>query len=136
MSHLPRLGVDIEHVILLYVELDEATRNFGDSGFELEVGDILVVGQLEVLPGLGLLDLLTSDDLRHLLLFLDGIDDITIPVCLTFSKCAASVEKNVVDGVDALHWAGDESVLCLLQTTDAGLALWCWFTDLDGTLPP
>jgi hypothetical protein len=136
MSHLPRLGVDVEHVILLHVELEEATGNLRDTGFELEVGDVLVVGQVEVLPGLGLLDLLTPNGLGDLLLLLDGIEDITITVRLAFTMCAAGVEKNVVDGVDALHWAGDEFVLCLLQTTDTGLALWCGCTDLDGALAP
>ncbi len=133
---MPRLGVDVEHVTLLHVELEEATGNLRDTGFELEVGDVLVVGQVEVLPGLGLLDLLTANGLRDLLLLLDGIEDITITVCLAFTMCATGVEKNVVDGVDALHWAGDESVLRLLQTTDTGLALRCGWTNLDCTLPP
>jgi hypothetical protein len=136
MSHLPRLGVDVEHVILLHVELEEATRNLRDNGFELEVGDVLVIGQVEVIPSLGLLDLLTLNGLCDLLLLLYGIENITITECLAFSVCTAGVEKDVVGGVDALHWAGDESVLCLLQTTDTGLALWCGWTDLDGALPP
>ena len=136
MSHLPRLGVNVEHVTLLHVELEEATGNLRDTGFELEVGDVLVIRQMEVLPSLGLLDLVTPNDLRDLLLLLDSIEDITIAVCVAFTMCAAGVEEDVVDGVDALHWAGDECVLCLLETTDAGLALWCGRTDLDGALPP
>ena len=136
MSHLPRLGVDVEHVTLLHVELEEATRNLRDTRFELEVGDVLVIGQVEVFPRLGLLDLLTPDGLGDLLLLLDSIEDITITVCIAFSMCAAGVEKDVVDGVDALHWAGDELVLGLLQTTDTGLALWCGWTDIDGALAP
>jgi hypothetical protein len=35
MSHLPRLGVDVEHVALLHVELEEATGNLRDVRFEL-----------------------------------------------------------------------------------------------------
>ena len=134
--HLPRLGVDVEHVTLLHVKLEEATRNLRDTSFELEVGDILVIRQLEVLPSLGLLDLLTADGLRDLLLLLDSIDNITVTVSIAFTMCAAGVEKDVVDGVDALHWAADESVLGLLQTTDTGLALWCGWADLDCALPP
>src|SRR6266852_2363838 len=135
-GYLPCLGVDVEHVTRLHVELEEATGNLRDTGFELEEGDVLVVGQLEVLPRLGLLDLLTANGLCDLLLLLDGIEDITITVCIAFSMCATGVEKDVVGGVDALQWTGDESVLCLLQTTDTGLALWCGWTDLDCTLPP
>src|SRR6267154_183106 len=136
MSHLPRLGVDVDHVTLLHVELEEATGNLKDMGFELEEGDILVIGQMEVLPSLGLLDLLTANGLRDLLLLLDDIENITITIRLAFTVCAAGVEKDVVDGVDALNWAGDETVLCLLQTTDTGLALCCGCTGLDGALPP
>ena len=124
MSHdLPGLGIDVEHVTLLHVKLEEATGDLGDTRFELEVRDVLVIGQLEVLPSLGLLDLLTADGLRDLLLLLDGVDDITKTVCVAFAVRAAGVEEDVVGGLDALHWAGDKPVLGLLQTTDTGLAL-------------
>lgn len=39
-------------------------------------------------------------------------------------------------GIDALHGAGDESVLGLLQTTNTGLAWLCGWTNLDGTPSP
>jgi hypothetical protein len=58
-----RVAADVEHVTLLHVKLEEATGNLRDSRFELEVRDVLVVGQLEVLPSLGLLDLLTANGL-------------------------------------------------------------------------
>ena len=135
-SHSPSLSVDVEHVILLQIQLEEAARDLRNTGFELGVGDVPVVGQVEVLPGLGLLDLLSTDGLRDLLLLLDDVDDITNSVRLAFSVCAAGVEEDVVDGVDALRGAGDKSVLGLLQPAGAGLALGCGWTDVDGTLPP
>ena len=122
-SRSPRLGVDVKHVTLLHIELEQTARNLRDIVLELEIGDVLVVGQMEVLPGLCLLDLLTPNGLRDLLLFLDRVDNITIPICVAFSMFAAGVDKDVVDGLDALRWAIDDCVLCLLQTTDAGLAL-------------
>ena len=114
ISYTPRLGVDVEHVILLHAELDEAARNLRDTRFELEVGDVLVFGQVEVLPSLGLLDLLAPNHLRDLLLLLDNVDNITETISVAFSMHAAGMEEDVVDGVDALHWAGDESVFGLL----------------------
>jgi hypothetical protein len=114
IGYTPRRSIDVEHVILLHAELEEAARNLRDTGFELEVGDVLVFGKVEVLPGLGLLDLLAPDHLRDLLLLLDNVDNITDTICVALSMHAAGVEENVVDSVDALHWAGDESVLGLL----------------------
>src|SRR5258708_2829194 len=135
-SHLPRLSVDVEHVTLLNVELEETARNLRNPRLELEVGDVLVVGQVKVSPYLGLLDFLTPNDLCNLLLLLNGVDYVTITISLAFSMYTASVEKNVMDGVDAIHWASDDSVLCLFQTADTGLALWCRRTNLDRSLPP
>jgi hypothetical protein len=135
-SHLPRLSIDVEHVTLLNVELEETARNLRNARLELEVGDILVVGQVKVSPGLVLLDLLTPNDLCHLLLLLDHVDYVTITISIAVSVYTASVEKNVMDGVDALHWASDDSVLCLFQTADTGLAWWCGWTNLDRSLPP
>jgi hypothetical protein len=114
ISYTPRLGVDVEHFILLHAELDEAARNLRDTGFELEIGDELVFGQVEVLPGLGLLDLLAPNHLRDLLLLLNNVDNITETIRIALSVHAAGMEEDVVDGVDALHWAGDESVFGLL----------------------
>lgn len=136
MSHLPRLGVNVEHVTLLHLELEETARDLRDTGFELEVGDVLVIGQVEVLPRLGLLDLRAPDGLRDLLLLLDGVEDVAIPVRLAFAVRAAGVQKDVVDGVDPVRWPADEPVLCLLQTADAGLALCGGWADLDCALAP
>src|SRR5216684_7833150 len=137
-SHLPRPSEDVEHVTLLNVELEETTRNLKNTRLELEVGDVLVVGQVKVSPGLGLLDFLTPNDLCDLLLLLDDVDYVTITISVAFSMYRASVVKNVKDGVDPTHcqWASDDSVLCLFQTADTGLALWCGRTNLDRSLPP
>jgi len=112
--HLPRLRVDVEYIILLQIELEEATGHLGHDGFELSERNVLVVGQVEVLPRLGLLYLLAADGLRHLLLLLDNVDDVTVPIRMAVSVGAAGVEENVVNGVDALRGGGDESVLRLL----------------------
>ena len=118
----PRLSIDIEHVILLDTELEEAARHLRDTGFELEVRDVLVIGQMEVLPRLGLRDLLAPDGLRDLLLLLDDVDDLTEPIRIAVPVCATGIEEDVVDGADALHGAGDDSVLGFLQSAGAGLA--------------
>ena len=135
-SRSPRLSIDIEHVILLDIELEETARDLRDTGFELEVGDVLVVGQMKVLPRLGLRDLLAADGLRDLLLLLDDIDDVAESVRIAVPVRAAGVEEDVVDGADALNGPRDDSVLGLLQSADAGLALGCGGPDFDRTLPP
>jgi hypothetical protein len=135
-SHLPRLSVDVEHVTLLNVELEETARNLKNTRLELEVGDVPVVGQVKVSPSLGFLDFLTPNDLCDLLLLLDDVDYVTITKSVAFSMYKASVVKDVKDGVDAIPWPSYDSVLCLFQTADTGLAWWCGRTNLDRSLPP
>ena len=134
--HSPGLRVDVEYIILLQIELEEATGHLRHDGFELGERNVLVVGQVEVLPRLGLLHLLASDGLRHLLLLLDNVDDVAVPKRMAVSVGAAGIEENVVSGVDALHGGGDESVLGLLQSTNTGLARLCGWANLDGTPSP
>ena len=134
--HVPRLGVNVEHVVLLYAKLEEAAGHFRRDSFELYERDVLVVGEVEVLPRLSLLDLLATYGLGHFLLLLDNVDDVAVTVRRTLSVRTAGVEEDVVDGVDALHRSGDESVVRLLQSTDTGLAWLRGRTNLDGTLSP
>ncbi len=91
---------------------------------------------MEVLPRLGLLHLFAADGLRHLLLLLDNIDNVAVAIRMALSVGTAGVEEDVMDGVDALHRGSDESVVRLLQSTNAGLAWLCRWTNLDGALSP
>ena len=89
--HVPGLRVDVEYIILLQIELEEATGHLGHDGFELCERDVLVVGQVEVLPRLGLLHLLAADVLRHLLLLLDNVDDVAVTIRMAVSVGAAGI---------------------------------------------
>ena len=89
--YLPRLGVDVEYIVLLQIELEEATRYLRHNGLELGERNVLVVGQVEVFPRLGLLHLLAADGLRHLLLLLDNVDDVAVPIRMAVSVGAAGV---------------------------------------------
>ncbi len=134
--YVPRLSVDVEHVILLHTELEEAARHLRGGVLELDERDVLVLREVEVLPRLGLLHLFAADGLRHLLLLLDNIDDVAVAIRMALSVGTAGVEEDVMDGVDALHRGSDESVVRLLQSTNAGLAWLCRWTNLDGALSP
>ena len=125
MSRSPRLSVAIEKAILLDTDLEEATQSLRHTRFELEVADVLVLGQTEVLSRLRLRNILATNRLRDLLLLLDNVNDVAEPVRVTAPMCATGVEEDVVDGADALYGTGDSSALGLLQSTDTGLALDC-----------
>jgi len=135
-NHVRSLSVDVEHVVLLYAELEEAARDLRHGDLEFDIGDVLVVGQVEVLPRLGLLDLLTANNLRDLLLLLDDVNNVAVSECLALAVGAAGVEKHIVDGVYALDGSRNEPVVCLLEAADAGFALLCGWTNLDGALSP
>jgi hypothetical protein len=135
-GHVPSLRIDVEHVILLHAEFEEATRDFRNDIFKLEKVDVLVVGQVEILPGFGLLDLLAANGLGHLLLLLDDVEHVAVSERLARAVGPAGVEQDVVDGVDTLHRGGDEPVVCLLQSADAGLAWLRRWANLNGTLSP
>ncbi len=77
MYDIPRSRINVEDVTLFHPQVDQPSPKLRDHLFEFEVGNILVVTELEVFPLLFLVNLFPVHDFLHVLLFFDNVNDVS-----------------------------------------------------------
>jgi len=86
----------------------ESSSDLGDGCADLDEREVLVVAEVEVLPLLLLLDLLSFNCLGNFLLLLNNVNDVAPPESVSGTMSPFCIQEDVVCGVDALKRLGDQ----------------------------